>query len=113
MNQWTNWLKVHYQYDLPESRWSRLVPQNWRNRINKHRVAQNKDLINYDSYDKTRLILYKNENEQVDLLNFQKKIKKQYRYDRSSSSYSGNFWTSIKGFFENHRGSGMNLRFLN
>nr|WFG52100.1 hypothetical chloroplast RF1 [Astragalus melilotoides] len=87
MNQWTNWLKVHYQYDLPESRWSRLVPQNWRNRINKHRVAQNKDLINYDSYDKTRLILYKNENEQVDLLNFQKKIKKQYRYDLLSYKY--------------------------
>nr|YP_009770553.1 hypothetical chloroplast RF19 [Astragalus bhotanensis]QIT01255.1 hypothetical chloroplast RF19 [Astragalus bhotanensis] len=87
MNQWTNWLKVHYQYDLPESSWSRLVPQNWRNRINKHRVAQNKDLINYDSYDKTRLILYKNENEQVDLLNFQKKIKKQYRYDLLSYKY--------------------------
>nr|BEG71869.1 hypothetical chloroplast RF19 [Astragalus iranicus] len=87
MNQWTNWLKVHYQYDLPESRWSRLGPQNWRNRINKHRVAQNKDLMNYDSYDKTRLILYKNENEQVDLLNFQKKIKKQYRYDLLSYKY--------------------------
>nr|YP_010379259.1 hypothetical protein RF1 [Astragalus arrectus]UCS40248.1 hypothetical protein RF1 [Astragalus arrectus] len=67
MNQWTNWLKVHYQYDLPESRWSRLVPQHWRKRIKKHRVAQNKDLINYDSYEKTRLILYKNENEEVDL----------------------------------------------
>nr|YP_010832966.1 hypothetical chloroplast RF19 [Astragalus arpilobus]WFG53012.1 hypothetical chloroplast RF19 [Astragalus arpilobus] len=87
MNQWTNWLKVHYQYDLPESRWSRLVPQHWRNRINKHRVAQNKDLINYDSYEKTRLILYKNENEEVDLLNFQKKIKKQYRYDLLSYKY--------------------------
>nr|YP_010964196.1 hypothetical chloroplast RF19 [Astragalus psilosepalus]WNM88775.1 hypothetical chloroplast RF19 [Astragalus psilosepalus] len=87
MNQWTNWLKVHYQYDLPESRWSRLVPQNWRNRINKHRVAQNKDLINYDSYDKTRLILYKNEQVDLDLLNFQKKIKKQYRYDLLSYKY--------------------------
>ena len=31
----------------------------------------------------------------------------------SSSSYSENFWTWIKGFFWNHRGSGMNLRFLN
>nr|YP_010379563.1 hypothetical protein RF1 [Astragalus gypsodes]UCS40628.1 hypothetical protein RF1 [Astragalus gypsodes] len=103
MNQWTNWLKVHYQYDLPESRWSRLVPQRWRKRIKKHRVAQNKDLINYDSYEKTRLILYKNENEEVDLfeneevdlfeneevdlLNCQKKIKKQYRYDLLSYKY--------------------------
>nr|YP_009935983.1 hypothetical protein RF1 [Oxytropis splendens]QNS39091.1 hypothetical protein RF1 [Oxytropis splendens] len=92
MNQWTNWLKLHYQYDLPESRWSRLVPQNWRNRINKHRVAQNKDLIHYDSYDKTPLILYKNDevdllDEEVDLLDFQKKIKKQYRYDLLSYKY--------------------------
>nr|YP_009572826.1 hypothetical chloroplast RF19 [Melilotus albus]QBE89698.1 hypothetical chloroplast RF19 [Melilotus albus] len=52
MNQWTNWLKVHYQYDLPESRWSRLVPQNWRNRVNKHRVAQKKDYD--DSYEKKK-----------------------------------------------------------
>nr|QJF73477.1 hypothetical chloroplast RF19 [Caragana jubata] len=91
MNQWTNWLKVHYQYDLPESRWSRLVPQNWRNRINEHRVAQNKDLIEYDSeYDsyeneKTRLILYKKQ--QVDLLKLNKKIKKQYGYDLLAYKY--------------------------
>nr|YP_009389898.1 hypothetical chloroplast RF1 [Caragana kozlowii]APL97339.1 hypothetical chloroplast RF1 [Caragana kozlowii]AVP25258.1 hypothetical chloroplast RF1 [Caragana kozlowii] len=91
MNQWTNWLKVHYQYDLPESRWSRLVPQNWRNRINEHRVAQNKDLIEYDSeYDsyeneKRRLILYKKQ--QVDLLKSNKKIKKQYGYDLLAYKY--------------------------
>nr|YP_010832662.1 hypothetical chloroplast RF1 [Astragalus jiuquanensis]WFG52404.1 hypothetical chloroplast RF1 [Astragalus jiuquanensis] len=85
MNKWTNWLKVHYQYDLPESRWSRLVPQNWRDRINK-----NKDLIyyDYDASDKTQLILYKNEQaDQVDLFNFQKKIKKQYQYDLLSYKY--------------------------
>jgi len=49
MNQWTNWLKVHYQYALPHSVWSRLVTQKWRNRIHKHRVAQNKDLVEYES----------------------------------------------------------------
>jgi len=85
MNQWTNWLKIHYQYDLPENRWSRLVPQNWRNRINEHRVAQNKDLMEHDSYEKTRLILYKKQ--QVDLLQLKKKIKKQYRYDLLSYKY--------------------------
>nr|QVX31136.1 Ycf1 [Sesbania drummondii] len=79
MNQWTNWLKIHYQYDLSESKWSRLVPQNWRNRIHEHRVDQKKDLIKCDSYEKTRLILYKKKKEQVDL--FFKKIKKQYGYD--------------------------------
>nr|QQL04788.1 hypothetical chloroplast RF1 [Alhagi sparsifolia] len=85
MNQWTNWLKIHYQYDLPENRWSRLVPQNWRNRINEHRVAQNKDLMEHDSYEKTRLIFYKKQ--QVDLLQLKKKIKKQYRYDLLSYKY--------------------------
>nr|YP_010864888.1 hypothetical protein RF1 [Indigofera scabrida]WGS98120.1 hypothetical protein RF1 [Indigofera scabrida] len=85
MNQWTNWLKGHYQYDLSENRWSRLVPQNWRNGINERRVAQNKDLTNFDSYEKTRLILYKKQEvdslTKIDSLTKKKKIKKQYGYD--------------------------------
>nr|QVX29887.1 hypothetical chloroplast RF1 [Geoffroea spinosa] len=77
MNQWTNWLlKGHYQYDLSQRRWSRLVPQKWRNRIYERRVSQNKDFKKWDSYEKTRLILYKNQ--QLDSL---KKKKKQYEYD--------------------------------
>nr|YP_010587263.1 hypothetical chloroplast RF19 [Corethrodendron multijugum]UZZ46227.1 hypothetical chloroplast RF19 [Corethrodendron multijugum] len=87
MTQWTNWLKIHYQYDLPKSRWSRLGPQNWRNRINEHRAAQNKDLIEYDSDEKTRLILYKKQQLDLDLLQLKKKIKKQYRYDLLSYKY--------------------------
>nr|YP_009642734.1 hypothetical chloroplast RF1 [Medicago biflora]QCO74221.1 hypothetical chloroplast RF1 [Medicago biflora] len=87
MNQWTNWLKGHYQYDLPENRWSRLVSQNWRNRINEHRVAQNKDLVEYDSYEKNQLILSKKQEQEGDLLEIIKKIKKQYRYDRFSYQY--------------------------
>nr|YP_009657396.1 hypothetical chloroplast RF1 [Medicago monspeliaca]QCO74373.1 hypothetical chloroplast RF1 [Medicago monspeliaca] len=87
MNQWTNWLKIHYQYDLPENRWSRLVSQNWRNRINKHLVAQNqnKDLVEYDSYEKNQLILPKKQ--EGDLLEIKDKIKKQYRYDLFSYQY--------------------------
>nr|YP_010964811.1 hypothetical chloroplast RF19 [Hedysarum xizangense]WNM89466.1 hypothetical chloroplast RF19 [Hedysarum xizangense] len=85
--QWTNWLKTHYQYDLPESSWSRLVPQNWRKRMHKHRVAQNKDLIEYDSDEKTPLILYKKQQLDPDLLELKKKIKKQYRYDLLSYKY--------------------------
>nr|YP_010864473.1 hypothetical protein RF1 [Indigofera decora]WGS97622.1 hypothetical protein RF1 [Indigofera decora] len=88
MNQWTNWLKGHYQYDLSENRWSRLVPQNWRNRINERRVAQKKDLTNFDSYEKSRLILYKKQEvdslTKIDSLTKKKKIKKQYGYDRLS-----------------------------
>nr|UQJ77029.1 hypothetical chloroplast RF19 [Sophora sp. ND-2022] len=80
MNQWTNWLKGHYQYDLSQSGWSRLVPQKWRNRMNESRVAQNKDLTKCHSYEKKRLILYKKQ--EVDsLINKKKKMKKQYGYD--------------------------------
>jgi len=62
MNQWTNWLlKSQNQYDLSQRRWSRLVPQKWRNRIHKRHVIQNKDLKKCDSYEKTRLIPYKNQ----------------------------------------------------
>lgn len=89
MNQWTNWLKLHYQYDLPENRWSRLVSQNWRNRINEHRVAQKKDLVEYDSYEKNQLILSKKQEQEGDLLEIEikKKIKKQYRYDLFAYQY--------------------------
>nr|YP_010010877.1 hypothetical chloroplast RF19 [Medicago archiducis-nicolai]QOI00498.1 hypothetical chloroplast RF19 [Medicago archiducis-nicolai] len=95
MNQWKNWLKVHNQYDLPENRWSRLVSQNWRNRINEHRVAQNKDLVEYDSYEKIQLILSKKQEgdlseilkQEEDFLEIKKKMKKQYRYDLFSYQY--------------------------
>nr|YP_009772142.1 Ycf1 [Chamaecrista mimosoides]QIT03010.1 Ycf1 [Chamaecrista mimosoides] len=76
MNQWTNWLKGHYQYDLSQSGWSRLVPQKWRNRMNERHVAQNKDLTKCHSYAKKRLILYKKYE-----TNPKKKMKKQYEYD--------------------------------
>ncbi|XAR69526.1 hypothetical protein NMG60_11001145, partial [Bertholletia excelsa] len=34
INQWKNWLRGHYQYDLSQIRWSQLIEQKWRNRIN-------------------------------------------------------------------------------
>uniref|UniRef100_UPI0031F3F0E6 hypothetical chloroplast RF19 n=1 Tax=Platylobium rotundum TaxID=3041826 RepID=UPI0031F3F0E6 len=79
-NQWTNWLKGHYQYDFSPSKWSKLVSQKWKNRMTERRVAQNKDLTKWDSYEKTGLILYKKQ-QQVSSLTKKKKIKKQYQYD--------------------------------
>nr|CUR03481.1 ycf1 [Acacia jibberdingensis]CUR03501.1 ycf1 [Acacia jibberdingensis]CUR03572.1 ycf1 [Acacia jibberdingensis]CUR03592.1 ycf1 [Acacia jibberdingensis] len=84
MNQWTNWLKGkgHYQYDLSQNEWSRLVSvsQKWRNKMNERHVAQNKDLTKYHSYEKNGLILYKKQ--EIDsLTNKKKKMKKQYGYD--------------------------------
>nr|QRN71860.1 hypothetical protein RF1 [Bauhinia variegata var. variegata] len=79
MNQWVNWLKGHYQYDLSQNRWSRLVPKKWRNRINERGMAQNKDLIKCDSYEKNRFIFSKKQ--EVDSFLKKKKLKKQYEYD--------------------------------
>nr|UVF31087.1 Ycf1 protein [Genista tridentata subsp. tridentata] len=82
MNQWKNWLKGRSQYHLSESRWFRLVPQKWKNRIriNERHVAKNKDLTKCESYEKNRSILSKKQ--QVNsLTNKKKKIKKQSGYD--------------------------------
>nr|YP_010688948.1 hypothetical chloroplast RF1 [Corylopsis platypetala]WBR73791.1 hypothetical chloroplast RF1 [Corylopsis platypetala] len=80
MNHWKNWLRGHYQYDLSQIRWSRLVPQKWRNRVNQHCMAQNKDLNKWDSYEKDH---YEKENDyEVDSLpNQNDNFKKHYRYD--------------------------------
>nr|YP_009455467.1 hypothetical protein RF1 [Adenolobus garipensis]AUG83463.1 hypothetical protein RF1 [Adenolobus garipensis] len=81
MNQWLNWLKSHYQYDLSQNRWSRLVPKKWRNRINERGMAQNKDLTKWDSYEKNRFIFYKKQEVDSLLTNQKNKLKKQYGYD--------------------------------
>nr|YP_009662491.1 hypothetical chloroplast RF19 [Tiarella trifoliata]QCU47935.1 hypothetical chloroplast RF19 [Tiarella trifoliata] len=74
MNQWKSWLRGHYQYNFSKIRWSRLVPQKWRNRVNQGWRAQNKDLNKWDSYEKDQVIHYEKEN-----------FKKHYRYDLLSS----------------------------
>nr|YP_010698626.1 hypothetical protein RF1 [Corylopsis multiflora]WCH58701.1 hypothetical protein RF1 [Corylopsis multiflora] len=83
MNHWKNWLRGHYQYDLSRIRWSRLVPQKWRNRVNQRCMAQNKDLNKWDSYEKDQFIHYEKENDyEVDSLpNQNDNFKKHYRYD--------------------------------
>nr|YP_010513605.1 hypothetical protein Ycf1 [Macropsychanthus marginatus]UXL85176.1 hypothetical protein Ycf1 [Macropsychanthus marginatus] len=101
MNQWTNWLKGHYQYDLSQNRWSRLVPKKWRKRINEHHMTQNKDLTKCDSYEKPRLILYKDYKEQQVGALKKTKIKKQYGYDLlsyNSINYADNKDLYIYGY---------------
>nr|YP_010291595.1 hypothetical protein RF1 [Rapatea paludosa]ULQ67602.1 hypothetical protein RF1 [Rapatea paludosa] len=91
--EWKNWLKGHYQYNLSQTKWSRLVPQKWRNRINQHYTTQNKDSVTFDSYknEKDQLILihYTKQNYYVvDSLTSQKeKLKKHYGYDLLSHKY--------------------------
>nr|YP_009460130.1 hypothetical chloroplast RF1 [Tapiscia sinensis]AUT81269.1 hypothetical chloroplast RF1 [Tapiscia sinensis] len=89
MNQWKNWLKGHYQYDFSKIIWPRLVPEKWRNRVNQHCMAQNKDLNKWDSYKKDRLIHYEKLNyfEADSLLNQKSNFKKHYGYDLLSYKF--------------------------
>nr|YP_010502118.1 hypothetical chloroplast RF1 [Heliotropium arborescens] len=82
-NQWKNWLRGHYQYDLSQIRWSKLIPKKWRNRINQCRMTQNPNLNKWDSYEKDQLIHYKKQNdpEVYSLLNQKENFPKYYRYD--------------------------------
>jgi len=89
--EWKNWLKGHYQYNLSQTKWVRLVPQKWRNRINQRCTIRKKDSIKLDSYkkEKNQLIHYVKENYYAaDSLKSQKeKLKKHYRYDLLSHEY--------------------------
>nr|YP_010923969.1 Ycf1 protein [Eutetras palmeri]WKB10728.1 Ycf1 protein [Eutetras palmeri] len=89
MNPWKNWLRGHYQYDLSQITWSRLVPQKWRNEKNKCQPSQNKDLNKWYSYEKDQLFDYKKkQNSKVYLLpNKEENFQKNYRYDRLSYKY--------------------------
>nr|YP_010349308.1 Ycf1 protein [Chloranthus angustifolius]UNV39665.1 Ycf1 protein [Chloranthus angustifolius] len=91
MNEWKNWLRGHYQYKLSQTKWSRLVPRKWRNRINQRRMIPNKDSKKLDSYEKEKdqLIHYDKKNDSaVDSLPSQKeKFKKHSRYDLLSHKY--------------------------
>uniref|UniRef100_UPI003001D298 Ycf1 n=2 Tax=Sibbaldia procumbens TaxID=57947 RepID=UPI003001D298 len=82
INQWISWLRNHYQYDISYIRWSRLVPQKWRNRLNHHRLNQNKDLGNSSKKMKFSYYEKRKNFEMASLLNEKENFKKQYRYDR-------------------------------
>nr|YP_009724756.1 Ycf1 [Disporum sessile]QGQ61798.1 Ycf1 [Disporum sessile] len=82
INKWKNWLKGHSQYNLSQTKWSRLVPKKWRNRINQRRTVQYQEPIKLDSYKKDSFL--------VDLLMNKKekeKVKKHYRYDLLLQKY--------------------------
>nr|YP_009228821.1 Ycf1 [Metanarthecium luteoviride]ALS19929.1 Ycf1 [Metanarthecium luteoviride] len=91
MNEWKNWLKVHYQYNLSQTKWSQLVPRKWQNKINQRHMIQNKNpmKLNLHKKEKNQLIDYMKQNYYaVDSLTNQKeKLKKYYRYDLLSHEY--------------------------
>nr|YP_010756720.1 hypothetical chloroplast RF1 [Melochia pyramidata]UNV38438.1 hypothetical chloroplast RF1 [Melochia pyramidata] len=86
INEWKNWLSGQYQYDLSKSRWFRLVPGQWRNRVNQHCMPQNKDLTKWDSYEKERLIHYEKKNsfQANSLLNEEYKLNQEQKYKKNN-----------------------------
>nr|YP_010848819.1 hypothetical protein RF1 [Hunteria zeylanica]WEV93470.1 hypothetical protein RF1 [Hunteria zeylanica] len=96
MNEWKNWLRGHYQYDLSRIRWSGLIPQKWRNRVNLRRMAKNKN-FKWDSYEKIQS-KKQNDSEVYYLLNQKENFQKNSRYDLLS-------YKSINLNYENKRDS--------
>nr|YP_010395987.1 photosystem I assembly protein Ycf1 [Thladiantha nudiflora]UQJ74064.1 photosystem I assembly protein Ycf1 [Thladiantha nudiflora] len=76
MNQWKNWLRGHYHYDLYPIKWYKLLPQKWRNRVNQDRMTKNEDFNQLIDYKKQ-----KNFETHYSLLNKKDNIKKKYIYD--------------------------------
>nr|YP_010637834.1 hypothetical chloroplast RF19 [Saxifraga consanguinea]WBQ50476.1 hypothetical chloroplast RF19 [Saxifraga consanguinea] len=86
LNQWKNWLRVHYQYNLSQIQWSKLVAQKWQNTVNQ---APQKDLNKWYSYEKETYSLLPNTKEnfkrhsEYDLLS-----SKSINYEAKRNSYS-------------------------
>jgi len=85
MDQWKGWLKRHSQYDLPSIRWSKLISEKWRNRVNQHHMAQNPN-FKLNSYEKGHYKKQK-DSEVYSLLNQKENFQKNSRYDFLSYKY--------------------------
>nr|YP_009704436.1 hypothetical chloroplast RF19 [Pontederia cordata]QEO33928.1 hypothetical chloroplast RF19 [Pontederia cordata] len=91
MNEWKNWLKGHYQYNLSRNKWSQLVSEKWRNRINQHCSIQKNNSMKLYLYKKKKYQLIdslKENSYALDLMTSQKhKSKKNYEYDLLAKKY--------------------------
>uniref|UniRef100_A0AAU7VD66 Protein TIC 214 n=1 Tax=Halerpestes tricuspis TaxID=1510229 RepID=A0AAU7VD66_9MAGN len=88
MNEWQRWLmgNDHYQYNLSQTSWSRLVPQSWRNRINQNLAVQNTNSTNFYLYEP--LIHYeKQKDSAANSLPHRRDKLKNYKYDLLSNKY--------------------------
>nr|YP_009898894.1 Ycf1.2 [Malcolmia maritima]QKK45702.1 Ycf1.2 [Malcolmia maritima] len=101
VNQWKNWLRSHYQYNLPRIAWARLVTQNWKTKINQDSLVLKPSLTKEDSYEKKKFDNYKKQNffEADSLLNPKHNLKKDSIYNlfcyKSIHSTERNFDMSI------------------
>nr|YP_009930948.1 Ycf1.2 [Atelanthera perpusilla]QNR88286.1 Ycf1.2 [Atelanthera perpusilla] len=59
VNPWKNWLRNHYQYNLPRVAWARLATQKWKKKINEDSLVLKPSLTKEDSYEKNKVDNYK------------------------------------------------------
>nr|QHR85521.1 hypothetical chloroplast RF1 [Aeginetia indica]QHR85523.1 hypothetical chloroplast RF1 [Aeginetia indica] len=74
MKQWKNWLRGHYQYNLSQINWSKLIPEKWRNTV---RQCPNKEIFKKGHLKDQKLNLKKKK----------ENFKKDYRYDKISYKF--------------------------
>nr|YP_010837102.1 hypothetical chloroplast RF1 [Erythranthe nepalensis]WGC92666.1 hypothetical chloroplast RF1 [Erythranthe nepalensis] len=89
INQWKNWLRGHYKYDLSQIRWSRLIAKKWRNKVHQRRIAKNENLNKRHSYEKDQLIDSKKQKKfgVYSLSNQKDNSKKYYKYNLLSYKF--------------------------
>nr|QWL16842.1 hypothetical chloroplast RF19 [Plantago amplexicaulis] len=84
-NQWKNWLRGYYPYDLSATRWSRLMPEKWRNTSRQPCIDKNIDkkekLRKCNSYETDQVSNSKKKQEVYKLTNKKENFQKYYRYD--------------------------------
>nr|YP_010888526.1 hypothetical chloroplast RF19 [Pedicularis oliveriana]YP_010888534.1 hypothetical chloroplast RF19 [Pedicularis oliveriana]WJJ68303.1 hypothetical chloroplast RF19 [Pedicularis oliveriana]WJJ68311.1 hypothetical chloroplast RF19 [Pedicularis oliveriana] len=87
MNQWKNWLRGYYQYNLSQIKWSRLIPEKWRNTLHKRHIAKKEIVSKWE--EKDHLIDSKKQFEAYSLSNQNQKenFQKDYRYDLLSYKF--------------------------
>nr|YP_010888776.1 hypothetical chloroplast RF19 [Pedicularis lyrata]WJJ68553.1 hypothetical chloroplast RF19 [Pedicularis lyrata] len=85
MNQWKNWLREYYQYNLSQIKWSRLIPEKWRNTLHKRHIAKKEIVSKWEKKD--HLIDSKKQFEAYSLSNQKENFQKDYRYDLLSYKF--------------------------
>nr|UEE93721.1 hypothetical chloroplast RF19 [Catalpa fargesii f. duclouxii]UEE93976.1 hypothetical chloroplast RF19 [Catalpa fargesii]UEE94146.1 hypothetical chloroplast RF19 [Catalpa bungei]UEE93806.1 hypothetical chloroplast RF19 [Catalpa fargesii f. duclouxii]UEE93891.1 hypothetical chloroplast RF19 [Catalpa fargesii f. duclouxii] len=85
MNHWKTWLRgLRGQYDLSQIRWSRLIPEKWRNTVHQRRIDKNE---NFSKFHSKELSKKQKQFEVYSLSNQKENFQKYYRYDLLSYQF--------------------------
>uniref|UniRef100_UPI00315CA221 photosystem I assembly protein Ycf1 n=1 Tax=Plantago minuta TaxID=1439916 RepID=UPI00315CA221 len=86
-NQWKNWLRGYYPYDLSSIRWSRLMPEKWRNTSRQPCIDKKEKLRKCNSYETDQVSNSKKKKEVYKLANQKENFQKYYRYDLLANKF--------------------------